>query len=172
MPIQGVTISMIAAVARNHVIGRDGDIPWYIPSDFKHFKRTTLGKPIVMGRKQFQSIGKPLPGRANIVVSRDQDFQPDGTLVFTALDHALEHAAHLAMADGEDELMVIGGGEIYRQAMDFADRLYISHVDLAPEGDVYFPKIDPQLWQEAEEWPIEPEERDAAPYKIKLYTRV
>ncbi len=164
-------IALIAAVARNGVIGQDGGMPWYIPSDFAHFKRTTMGKPIVMGRKQFESVGKPLPGRTNIVVTRQKGYQPDGVLVFDDLDAALDHARSIAKADGADEVMVVGGGEIYVQAMMIADRLYISHVELSPDGDVMFPLIDPEQWEKCEEWPVEASERDAARYSINVYQR-
>lgn len=164
-------IALIAAVARNGVIGRDGDMPWYIPSDFAHFKRTTMGKPIVMGRKQFESVGKPLPGRTNIVVTRQKGYQPDGVLVFDDLGAALDHARTIARADGADEVMVVGGGEIYAQAMEAADRLYISHVELAPEGEVRFPPIDVEQWEKTEEWPVEANDRDGAAYSINVYQR-
>lgn len=166
-----IRIVLIAAVARNGVIGRDGDMPWYIPSDFAHFKRTTMSKPMVMGRKQFESVGKPLPGRTNIVVTRQDDYQPDGVLVINDVSAALEHASTIAKADGADEVMVVGGGEIYRQTIEVADRLIISHVDRDIDGDVSFPVIDPDVWKVAEEWPVTPNERDGAPYKIKVYHR-
>src|SRR5690349_15195678 len=130
MPI----IAMIAGVARNNVIGADGGIPWKIPSDMAFFKRTTMGKPIVMGRKQYETVGRPLPGRTNIVVTRQAGYQPEGVTVLDNLGAALDHARAVAAADGASEVMVIGGGEIYAQAMPLAARLYISHVDLEPEG--------------------------------------
>lgn len=164
-------IALIAAVARNGVIGRDGDMPWYIPSDFAHFRRTTMGKPLVMGRKQFESVGKALPGRTNIVVSRRQGYQPDGVLVFDDLAAALDHARSIALVDKTDEVMVVGGGEIYRQAIEIADRLYVTHVGMDVDGDVVFPRIDPEVWEVAEEWPVEANPRDAAAYSIKLYRR-
>lgn len=167
-----VCIALIAAVARNGVIGRDGDMPWYIPSDFAHFKRTTMGKPMVMGRKQFESVGKPLPGRTNIVVSRQNGYQPDGVLVFDELAAALDHARAIALADGVDEVMVVGGGEIYRQAMEVADTLYITHVDMDVDGDVHFPAIDRKTWEMSTEWPVTPDARDASAYSIKVYRRL
>lgn len=167
----GIPIALIAAVARNGVIGRDGDMPWYIPSDFQHFKRTTMGKPIVMGRKQFESVGKPLPGRTNIVVSRQAGYQPDGVLVFDDLTAALDHARAIAAADDAGEVMVVGGGEIYRQAMKVADTLYITHVDMDAEGDVLFPEIDANVWEIGEEWSVTPDARDASAYSIKVYRR-
>ncbi|MDB5623070.1 MAG: diacylglycerol kinase [Devosia sp.] len=182
-------IAMIAAVARNGVIGSAQSIPWRIPSDFAFFKRTTMGKPMIMGRKQFETVGKPLPGRTNIVVTRQAGFAPAGVLVVSSLAAALAQAqriaegdgaggitdvggaAEIASARGSAEIMVIGGGEIYRQLMDRADRLYISHVELAPEGDVLFPAIDPAIWRVVDEPAIEPSPKDEAAYRVKVYER-
>lgn len=166
-----VKIAMIAAVAENGVIGADQRMPWYIPSDFGYFKRTTMGKPIIMGRKQFETVGKPLPGRANIVVTRQGDYQPDGVIVMHDLPSALDRAKTIAEADGVDEVMIIGGGEIYRQAMKLADRLYISHVALAPEGDVSFPEIASEEWRVVDEPHVEPSARDGAAFRVKVYER-
>jgi len=164
-------ISMIAALARNGVIGRDGKIPWYIPSDFAYFKRVTMGKPLIMGRKQFESVGHPLPGRTNIVVSRQKNYQPDGVVVINDFMAAIGHARSIALADGANEIMIIGGGEIYRLGMAVADKLYLSHVDLDGAGDVMFPKLDLALWEEVKQFPVKPDERDQATYSIKIYTR-
>lgn len=166
-----VLITLIAAVAENGVIGRDGDIPWRIPSDFRHFKRTTMGKPMVMGRKQFESVGRPLPGRTNIVVSRQTEYEVDGVEIFPSLNTALARAREVAARDGADELMIIGGGDIYRQAMPLADRLIISHVRLSPVGDILFPAIDPEVWEKTGEMPVEPDERDESDYFVAIYER-
>ncbi len=164
-------IAMIAAVARNGVIGRDGALPWRIPSDMGFFKRTTMGKPIVMGRKQFESVGRPLPGRVNIVVSRQKGYQPDGVLVFSDFAAALDHAKTIAVADGVDEIVIIGGGEIYTLGMPLADRLYLTEVDAEPEGDVRFPKRDPAAWECVDRPVVTPSERDEASYVIGVYER-
>ncbi len=164
-------ISIIAAVAENGVIGADQSIPWRIPSDFAFFKRTTLGKPIVMGRKQFETLGKPLPGRVNIVVTRQQGYQPDGVIVIDSLEAALDHARTIAAADGVNEVMIIGGGEIYRQAMALTDRLYISHIDLRPIGDVVFPPIDPAEWMVVDRPEVTPSDKDSATYRVNVYER-
>ena len=164
-------IAMIAGVARNNVIGADGGIPWKIPSDMAFFKRTTMGKPIVMGRKQYETVGRPLPGRTNIVVTRQAGYQPEGVTVLDNLGAALDHARAVAAADGASEVMIIGGGEIYAQAMPLAARLYISHVDLEPEGDVLFPAIDPEVWRVVDEPEHEPSERDSASFRIRVYER-
>lgn len=137
-----MTVCLIAAVATNGVIGRDGDLPWRLPADLRHFKALTLGKPVIMGRKTWQSIGRPLPGRRNIVVTRDRAFRPDGAEMVVSLDAALDMVADTA------EAMVIGGGEIYAQALPRAARLYLTRVHQHVEGDVYFPDIEPTVWHE------------------------
>jgi dihydrofolate reductase len=166
-----MTISMIAAVARNGVIGAHNTIPWRLPSDFAFFKRTTMGKPLVMGRKTFESIGKPLPGRINMVVTRQQGYQPEGVLVFSSLAAALDHAGAMAAADGGDEVFIGGGAEIYAEAMPLADRLYITHVDLAPEGETRFPAIDPGIWQVVAEPDVPLTGRDSATFRTLVYER-
>lgn len=166
-----VPVAMIAAVARNGVIGADGGIPWRIPSDMAMFRRLTMGKPIVMGRKQYETVGRPLPGRTNIVVTRQKGYQPEGVLVVDDLEAALMLAQRIAAADGADEVMVIGGGEIYAQAIALADRLYISHVEAAPAGDTMFPPIDPDLWSVAEDITVSADPRDTASFRASLYRR-
>lgn len=137
-------IVLIAAVGENDVIGSDGDMPWKLSTDLKRFKRLTLGHPVVMGRKTFESIGRPLPGRRNIVVTRDAGWAHEGVARAGSLDEAFALAGETA----GDAVMVIGGGTIYAAALPMADRLEITRVHAAPAGDTLFPKIDPQLWQE------------------------
>jgi dihydrofolate reductase len=142
-------IVLIAAVAENAVIGRGGVMPWRLKSDMAHFKALTMGKPVVMGRKTYLSTNvKPLPERTNIVVSRDPAFTAPGVLVARNVEVALEAARGDALRRGSD-IMVIGGGDIYAQAMPLADRLEITQVHMAPEGDAVFPAIDPSIWREA-----------------------
>lgn len=137
-------ISMIAAMARNRVIGTGNRLPWHLPEDLKHFKRVTLGRPVVMGRKTFESIGKPLPGRENRVVTRRPDVEIPGARVFGSLEEACR-----AGAGAEDaEVFVIGGAEIYAQALGFADRIYLTLVDREVEGDALFPELDPKAFRE------------------------
>lgn len=164
-------VSIIAAVAANGVIGAANGIPWRLPSDFAFFKRMTLGKPLIMGRKTFESIGKALPGRINVVISRQAGYQPEGVIVIDDFAAALEQARAIAAADGASEIMVGGGAEIYRQAMPLADRLYITHVELEPAGDTLFPAIDPAHWRVIEEPQVARSDRDSAPFAIKLYGR-
>lgn len=137
-------VSLIAAVGKNRVIGRAGALPWHLPADLHHFKALTMGKPIIMGRRTHESIGKALPGRHNIVISRNPDYRADGASVVASLAAALA----LAESDGAAEAMVIGGAEIYTQALAQADRIYLTEVADAPEGDVFFPEIDAGQWRE------------------------
>lgn len=137
-------VSAIVAAAKNRVIGKDNEIPWYLPADLAYFKKCTLEHHVIMGRNSFRSIGRPLPKRTNIVITRDPYFTAEGILVA----HSVEEALGIAFDRGETEAFIIGGGEIYRQSADLWDRLYLTEVDLEPEGDVYFPEIDPEEWNE------------------------
>ncbi|MCP3750012.1 dihydrofolate reductase [Pseudomonas sp. SBB6] len=142
-------LSLIAALAENRVIGIDNSMPWHLPGDFKYFKATTLGKPIIMGRKTWDSLGRPLPGRLNLVVSRQPGLQLEGAEVFASLDEAMVRAEQWALAQGVDELMLIGGAQLYTQAIErgLADRLYLTRVELNPEGDAWFPLFDQAQWK-------------------------
>ncbi len=136
-------ISMIVAMAKNRLIGQDNQMPWHLPDDLKYFKAQTLNKPIIMGRKTFESIGaKPLPKRRNIVITRDKQFQADGVEIFHDLKHALNALQTC------DEIMIIGGAQIYQQMLDKAHRLYITEVAIELEGDAYFPQWNQQVWIE------------------------
>ena len=141
-------ISLVWAMAQNRVIGRNNSLPWYLPEDLKYFKRITLGKPVIMGRKTYESIGKPLPGRTNIVVSRNAGFSAEGVKTVTSLDEAKQLCESIAEIDGINEAMVIGGAEIYTLALPMADRLYLTEVHADVEGDTTFPDFDRSLWQE------------------------
>ncbi|WP_404403142.1 dihydrofolate reductase [Pelagibacterium halotolerans] len=166
-----ICISMIAAVAANGVIGAEGAMPWHLPSDFAFYKSVTMGKPLVVGRKTFESIGKPLPGRTNIVVTRNKDYAPDGVIVVGTLEEGIAQAKAIARRDGVDEIFINGGAEIYRQAMPMADRLYLTHVQLSPEGDTVFPEITPETWEVETLSDIVPGERDTAAFVVKVYDR-
>ncbi len=134
-------LSMIVAHANNRVIGKDNDMPWHLPADLAYFKKTTLGKPIIMGRKTFQSIGRPLPGRKNIVISRDENFQAEGVAVVNSVEAAL------SLVSESEEVMVIGGGAIYQHCLGAAQRLYITHIDAEIDGDTLFPEYDLTVWK-------------------------
>lgn len=129
-------LSMIVAHADNRIIGKDNDMPWHLPADLAYFKKTTLGKPVIMGRKTFESIGRPLPGRLNIVISRDQHYQADGVVTVTSVAKALSAAGEVG------EVMVIGGGAIYQHCLPSADRLYVTHINAAIDGDTQFPEYN------------------------------
>jgi dihydrofolate reductase len=146
-PQRRIAIVLLAAVADNGVIGRDNALPFRQSSDLKRFKSMTLGKPVLMGRKTYQSIGKPLPGRTNIVVSRDPQFAADGILVVRSVDAGLAAARADALERGADEIVVIGGTDLFVQTMPLADRMEITHVHARPAGDTYFPPIDATQWR-------------------------
>jgi len=164
-------IVLIAAVARNGAIGLDNDMPWRLPSDLKHFKAMTLGKPVVMGRRTFESLGRPLPGRPNLVISR-KGFVAEGAEVFPNLNDALKRAGALAGDLEVDDVIVMGGGQIYAQAMDLADRLEITEVQADPDADTYFPAIDPAIWHETARIRGARGERDTADFEFVTYRRV
>ena len=178
-------LSVIAAVAENGVIGRDGAMPWRLSSDLKRFKALTLGHPVIMGRKTFESIGKPLPDRLNIVVSRNTDWEADGVLRVSSLGAAIELGiAHLEAIwreaeeeerlDEEDvpaEVFVIGGGEIYAQAMGLADVIYLTEVKAAVDGDTHFPPADPAQWEITHTEDVPAGDRDSHPTRFVILER-
>nr|WP_298250890.1 dihydrofolate reductase [uncultured Halomonas sp.] len=165
-----VPVAMIAAMDRHRVIGVDNALPWYLPEDLKFFKRMTQAKPLVMGRKTFQSIGRALPGRLNIVVTRDTDFHHDGIRVCHDIAAALTLADQQAIIDGVEEIMVMGGAEIYAQALPDASRLYLTEVDTEVAGDARFPEVDPAEWVEVQRIPGSPGEGQPA-YDFVEYRR-
>jgi len=135
-----MTISLVVAASKNNVIGRDRGLPWHLPDDLRHFKRLTTGKPVIMGRRTFESIGRPLPDRRNIVLTRDPDYTAEGCDVVSSVDEALNLVA------GAGEAMVIGGGQVYRDFLPSADRLYLTRVQAEVDGDTYFPEITETEW--------------------------
>ena len=149
-------ISLIVARADNGVIGAGGALPWRLRSDLKRFRALTMGKPIVMGRKTFDSLGKPLDGRDNIVITRSLDVTAPGAVVVHSMDDALSQAANCAAARCVDEIMIIGGRQIYEEALPLADRIYLTEVHADPEGDTCFPAIDLSKWRESVREPLEP----------------
>ena len=161
-------ISSIVAVAKNNVIGKDNDIPWYLPADLKYFKKTTLGHHILMGRKCFQSIGVALPKRTNVIMTRNPFFLANNALIVDSLEAGIE----LAKLNGEEELFIIGGGMIYEQSMNIIDRLYITRVDLDVEGDIYFPKINQAEWRLLSRDPHSADEKNEFDYVFEVYERL
>lgn len=161
-------IALVVAVADNGVIGRAGALPWHLPGDLKRFRTRTLGHHVVMGRRTWESIGRPLPGRTNVVVSRDPTLSLPGCTVVASLQAAIE----LAAAAGERELFVIGGGELYREALPRADRIYLTRVRAAPDGDAFFPALEPAAWAEVATELVEPAaSADAPAFEIVVLER-
>lgn len=160
-------ISAIVAVGQGNVIGKDNQIPWYLPADLAYFKRTTIHHPVIMGRKTFESIGRPLPKRSNIVITRDPFFTATGALVA----HTLEEALTLAYDEGAAEAFIIGGGQIYRDSAALWDRIYITEVEVAVEGSVFFPDIDPALWREISSESHLADEKNPYNYRFRVLER-
>ncbi len=165
-------IVLLAAVAANGIIGRDNGLPWRIKSDMQHFRSLTMDKPVVMGRRTFQSIGKPLAGRTTIVVSRDAAFAAPGILVAGSLNTALEAARGEALRRGSDAIMITGGGDIYEQALPLATRLAITEVHKRVEGDARFPAIDPKLWREVARAEHDRGPADEVSFAFVTYARI
>ena len=173
MSFDGVEVFAVVAMARNRVIGREGGLPWHISSDLKHFKRLTMGCPIVMGRRTFASIGKALPGRSNIVVTRDAGFSAEGVVVVGSLDVALAAGAQAARASGATGIALIGGGDVYAQALALTDRIELTEVKLAPDpvGAVLFPEIAAADWVETARIAGERSEKDEADFDFVTLRR-
>lgn len=159
-------ISLIAAVAKNRVIGNAKGLPWYLPADLKRFRKLTIGKPIIMGKKTYETIGKPLPGRKNIVLAREKEFKAPGCTVVNSPDEALRAAAgnKQVCCSRNKEIMVIGGGQVFRIFLPLADRMYLTLIEEEFEGDVYFPQFDPDAWREVGREEHEPDEKNSYSY--------
>lgn len=157
-------ISLIVAMDKNRLIGKENGLPWHLPADFKHFKEVTMGKPIIMGRKTFESIGKPLPGRKNIVISR-KGFSANGVTVVNSIEQALREV------ENAEEVMIIGGASFYEQMIDKADRIYLTLVDAECEGDAWFPELDINDWDIISETMYKADERNNYNFSIKIYQR-
>lgn len=163
---QAQTLSMIVAMGENRMIGKGNKMPWHLPDDLKYFKATTLNKPVIMGRKTFESIGlKPLPNRPNFIISRNDNFQAEGARVFNSVELALSQLKDYS------EVMIMGGAQIYAQWIDRVDQLYITEVKAAPEGDAFFPIIDHQAWYEVSREPHPADERHAFAFDFVVYKR-
>ena len=166
-----IAVVIVAAVAENGVIGAENDMPWRLSTDLKRFKRITLGKPVVMGRKTFLSLGKPLPGRPNVVITHDPGFAAEGATVVHSFAEGLAVARQLATELRADDVIIGGGGQIYAEAMASADRLEITRVHATPEGDTRFPPIDPGVWEEVARETPERGEKDSADVTFLTYRR-
>lgn len=159
--------TIVVAMGQEREIGKGNELLWHLPKDLKHFKSLTEGKPIVMGRKTFESIGKPLPGRTNIVVSRQKDYFLEGALVVGSLKEALKFARKISQ-----DYSIIGGANIYEQTIDLVDRLEVTLVDAHLEADAYFPKIDPKIWQKVGEECFEKDEKNIYNFCFQTYERI
>ncbi len=159
-------LSLIVAMDQNRLIGRDNQLPWHLPADLKYFKATTLGKPIVMGRKTYESIGRPLPRRRNIVISGNAEFSAPGCELVGGIDEAL------ALCRGESEVMLIGGASLYAQTLERADFLYITRIHHAFDGDTWFPEFDSTRWQVEKQEDFDPDHDNPYPYSFIKFKRV
>ena len=161
-------ISLIVAIAQNRVIGKNNQMPWHFPADLKHFKKVTYGSPIIMGRKTFESIGKPLPGRKSIIISRQKDY----SLNFDSVEivHSFSDAAKAAK--DYEEAFVIGGSDIYKLALPFAEKIYMTKLDLEVAGDTYFPELDSQKWTLVDEEHHQADEKNPHDYSFLVFERI
>lgn len=160
-------INIVVAKASNNVIGAKNDLIWHLPNDLKHFKSLTSGHPIIMGRKTFESLGRPLPNRTNIVVTRDQNWNAEGIEIASSLLKAIEAAKKI-----DDDIYIIGGGNIYKQAMEFTDVLYITEVHHEFDGDTYFPEIDLDEWEEVQRENFKKDEKHPYAYSFVMYKKI
>ena len=160
-------ISAIVACANHRIIGKDNQMPWYLPVDLAYFKRTTLDHHVIMGRNSLVSMGRPLPKRTNIVVTRDPFFIASGCVIA----HSIAEAVQIAEQNGETEAFILGGGEIFRQSVDLWDRLYLTEIDLDTEGDVFFPELDWSTWRLVSEQKHEKDDKNAFDCIFKLFER-
>jgi dihydrofolate reductase len=171
MTENGPIVALIAAVAENSVIGHKGNMPWRIPSELRHFRAATMGKPLIMGRKTFAALHKPLDGRDTIVLTHNREYAPQGAVAVESVEQALKVAADCAIARGAGEIMVIGGAEIYTSLLPHVRRLYLTRVHAEPEGDVHFPQLDMSEWRDVETTYHPRGEKDEYDYTVSVYER-
>ncbi|GAA6134705.1 type 3 dihydrofolate reductase [Oceaniserpentilla sp. 4NH20-0058] len=164
-------IALIAAYAKNMVVGIDNQLPWHLPEDLKYFKACTTGKAIIMGRKTYESIGRPLPNRTNIVISSNPEFSVEGVKVVTSLEAAIEVAQAVNEINGVDEIMIIGGATIYELCLPIADRLYLTQVHANVNGDAYFPEVDFSNWREVQRADYMASEENPYDYSFVVYDK-
>jgi dihydrofolate reductase len=160
-----MTVSLVVAFSTNNVIGRDGALPWHLPDDLRHFKRITMGKPVIMGRKTFESVGRPLPDRHNIVMTRDPDYAAEGCDVVSSVGEALE------LAGDVEEVMVIGGAQVYRDFLPRADRIYLTRVQAEVQGDTFFPEFDKDAWRLVSSAHHAADEKHQYPFEMMVFER-
>ncbi|WP_299754418.1 dihydrofolate reductase [uncultured Pontibacter sp.] len=160
-------IAIVVAAAENNVIGKDNDLIWYLPADLKHFKRLTMGHPMIMGRKTYEAIGKPLPGRTSIIITSQIDYHADGCIVVHSLEEAIAKGKEL---DAE-QVSIIGGANVYRQALPYTDKVYLTRVHHTFDGDAYFPELPENKWQVVEQEQHEPDEKNKYSYTFLTLER-
>lgn len=160
-------ISAIVAMSRNRVIGKDNKIPWHLPADLKYFKKTTLNHHIILGRKCYESIGRPLPKRTNIIVTRNKKYEAEGCIIVGSIEEALEFSRNQAQA----EVFIVGGGQIYKQSMELWDKLYLTEVAIEAEGDIYFPEVIDEQWFVVSEELYVSDKKNPYDYIFKVYKR-
>lgn len=158
-------VSLIVAMANNRVIGINNTLPWHLPADLKHFKTLTMGHNILMGRKTYESIGKPLPGRTSVVITRNPNYTAEGVIIARSLEDAI------VMCGGDPEIYIIGGAELYRQAIQLADRIYLTEIELEITGDAHFTELDKNVWQESSRISHTPDEKNLHHYHFVTYDR-
>ena len=163
-----IRVSLVVAVSENNVIGKNNQLLWNLPNDMKFFKNTTWGMPVIMGRKTFESLGKPLPGRTNIVITRKPEWEAHGTITVASLDEAI----HAAEQTDAKEVFVIGGGQIYEQSMPIANRIYYTRVHTNVDGDTFFPEIDPVQFRLVSELPFTKDARHAFDYTFEIWDHI
>lgn len=149
-------ISQIAAISKNYVIGKNNQLPWHLPADMHYFKETTQGHFVIMGRKNYEAEGKPLPDRTNIIITRKENFSAPGCFVFKTIDEALEYCQD----QNQQEIFIIGGGEIYKQTLEITQRIYLTIIDIEIDGDVFYPKLNFDDWQVLKKWDYKKDERN------------
>lgn len=159
-------IAIVVAVAENNVIGKDNQLIWHLPADLKHFKQITMGHPILMGRKTYESIGKPLPGRTSIIITRQEDYKAEGCVVVNSVEEAIKEAKQL-----DEQAHIIGGAEIYKQSLHLTDTIYLTRIHHSFDGDTYFPEIKEEEWEAVSEEHHEPDEKNKYSYSFIKLTR-
>ena len=158
-------IAIISAMARNRIIGIENRLPWNLPADMRHFRTLTMGHHLIMGRKTYESIGKPLPGRTTVIVTRNKDFAAPGCIVVNSIEAAI------SACQGDNEAFIIGGAELYKQALDFADRIYLTKIDAIFEGDAYFPEFESASWKEIDQETFPPDADNPYAYRFVVYDK-
>ena len=161
-----MNLTLIAAMAKNRVIGKDNDLIWHFPEDLKHFKSLTSGHHVIMGRKTFESVGRPLPKRVNIIITRQKDYLAEGCKIAGSLEEAL------AMVKNDDQPFIVGGAEIYKQSLDFANTIELTLIEAEYEGDTFFPEFDPSIWKLARGEKKEADDKHAHPYEFLTYKKI